>query len=133
MFVDTNYFLRFLLADVTSQYVKAKKLFKEAATGKVKLTSSIVVFFEIYWVLGSFYEKKKEELVKVLENLLEMQFVNWENKKLLIRSVEIYKKTDLDFEDSYNLMFVEFKKLKKVASFDVKFCKLVKANDSFSG
>jgi len=38
-FVDTNYFLRFLLADVESQHQTAKELFRNAALGKVKLRS----------------------------------------------------------------------------------------------
>lgn len=34
IFVDTNYFLRFLLKDNQAQYLQAKELFLSAAQGK---------------------------------------------------------------------------------------------------
>ena len=51
IFIDTNYFLRFLLADISSQHNQAKTIFKQAASGKISLFTSAVVIFEIYWVL----------------------------------------------------------------------------------
>lgn len=55
MFVDTNYFLRFLLEDNKAQAQKVKQLFETASRGEgEELTTSLVVFFEIYWVLTSF-------------------------------------------------------------------------------
>jgi len=59
IFVDTNYFLRFLLKDIGKQHQKAKKLFEKAASGEIKLFTSMIVFFEIYWVLFSFYKRRR--------------------------------------------------------------------------
>ena len=47
IFVDTNYFLRFLLADNEPQYSKVKRLFLQAARGIVKLATSVVVFLRL--------------------------------------------------------------------------------------
>ena len=50
IFVDTNYFVRFLLRDVELQFGKARKLFEDAADGRKVLFTSTIVIFEIYWL-----------------------------------------------------------------------------------
>lgn len=124
IFVDTNYFLRFLLADVDSQYTKAKELFKKGSTGGARLITSVVVFFEIYWVLTSFYGKNREVVVEILGDLLKMSFIKWEERERLEKSIEIYSKSNLDLEDSYNLCFAKEKKVQQMASFDKKLIKM---------
>lgn len=81
------------------------------------------LFFEVYWVLSSFYDKKKKELVEVLENLLEMSFIKWEERRLLIKAVDVFKISGLDLEDSYNIVFSREKKVDEMASFDKKLVK----------
>lgn len=120
IFVDTNYWLRWLIGDNVKQQMEAKQLFRLGAAGKVKLFSSLVVFFEIYWVMGSFYEKNKKEIIKILEDVLRLDFVKWENEKLLRQALEIFKETGLDLEDSYNLVYAKKLKAKKFKTFDAK-------------
>ena len=124
VFVDTNYFLRFLLADVDAQHLKTKELFKKGLTREVELITSVIVFFEIYWVLSSFYGKKKEALVVILEDLLKMSFIKWEERQRLVKSVEIFRESGIDLEDSYNLVFSKEKKIGEMASFDKKLMKM---------
>ena len=57
VFVDTNYFLRFLLNDVSDQHASARQLFEDGARGVRQLCTSLVVMFEVYWVLSSFSVK----------------------------------------------------------------------------
>ena len=70
IFIDANYFLRFLLKDIKQQYLSVKKLMLNAAQGEVKLFTSTIVFFEIYWVLRSYYGAKKDGLIKTLQEIL---------------------------------------------------------------
>ena len=119
-FVDTNYFLRLLLADNKDQYLTAKKLFQDGASGKVKLFSSTIVFFEIYWVLHSFYKQKKAKIIKALFAILKMNFVRFEEENLLIKAVKIFKNTNLDLEDSYNLVYAQKNKTSDFMTFDKK-------------
>ena len=93
IFVDTNYFLRFLLADQETQHATAKALFKKAAAGEVDLFTSLIVFFEVYWVLASFYKKQKSELVEKLEGLLCMTFIDYKDRDVLIGAVRVFKET----------------------------------------
>lgn len=119
-FVDTNYFLRYLLKDNKEQGDVAYSLFKEAILGKVKLFTSIIVFFEIYWLLSSFYSKKKDELINILSAILEMNFIRLDEGDLLKQAIQMYGTTNLDLEDSYNLVFAKHKKAMEFNTFDKK-------------
>ncbi|HUD45031.1 MAG TPA: PIN domain-containing protein [Patescibacteria group bacterium] len=119
-FIDTNYFLRFLLNDISEQHKTVKELFLSASEGKVALTTSTIVFFEIYWVLGSYYEKEKTEIVEALKNILKLTFIEIEERQILLNSIKLFEKTNLDLEDCYNLYFAKAKKVKLFKTFDKK-------------
>ncbi|MEK7617063.1 MAG: PIN domain-containing protein [Patescibacteria group bacterium] len=119
IFVDTNFFVRFLLKDNDQQYLIAKKLFEEAAQKKIRLTTSLVVFFEIVWVLRSSYGKDRQALADSLYKILKLDFELAE-RKLLIESLNIFQKTALSFEDCYNLVFAKIRGIKEFKTFDAK-------------
>lgn len=122
-FIDTNYFLRFLLNDINKQHLEAKKLFLDGSIGKQKLFTSTIVFFEIYWVLSSYYEKKKEEITQALQKILDFEFVDLDERKILVNSLARFKKTNFDLEDCYNLSYAKAKIAKSFKTFDVKLSK----------
>lgn len=120
IFVDTNYFLRFLLEDNPEQYTKAKELFLEGSKGKLDLIASIIVVFEIFWVFKSYYNKTRPEIIEILQNLFKMDFIQIENKDILYKCVELFSKTNLSLEDCYNLSFAKSKNIKEFKTFDAK-------------
>lgn len=120
IFVDTNFFLRFLLKDVHRQHQKAKDLFLEGAKGKVQLFTSLIVIFELYWVLTSFYQKNKQKIAKILQELLKLKFIELKERKVLIEAIQIFSTTNLDLEDSYNLTYALRENAKQIATFDKK-------------
>lgn len=118
IFIDTNYFLRFLLNDISEQHNLAENLFIKASEGKEDLLTSIIVFFEIYWVLSSYYEKDKVEIVKVLKNILKLMFIELQEREILIHSLALFNETNLDLEDCYNLYFAKSQKIESFGTFD---------------
>lgn len=126
IFVDTNYFLRFLLADQEAQHVTAKMLFKKAAAGEVNLFTSFIVFFEVYWVLASFYKKQKAELVEKLEGILSMTFIHYQDHTALTGAVRVFKETPLDLEDAYNLVYASLNGATELKTFDQQLQKIYK-------
>lgn len=120
IFVDTNYFLRFLLKDNLKQHHQAKELFLEAARGKVKLTTSTIVFFEIYWVFKSYYEKSKDEISQIFQKVLKMDFIQITDKKILQDCLELFNKTNFSLEDCYNFTFAKANKVQEFKTFDEK-------------
>jgi predicted nucleic-acid-binding protein len=124
IFVDTNYFVRIIENDNKTQVEEIKKLFLKGADRKVDLVSSTVVLFEIYWLMKSYYGKKKDGLVSVLRDVLDMSFIRWENNKTLTEAVETMKKTNYDLEDAYNLVYAKGIGAHDLASFDNKLQKV---------
>lgn len=120
IFVDTNYFLRLLLKDVAKQHQEAKKLFQKGALGEIKLFTSTIVFFEIYWVLSSFYKQKKAKIIETLTDILKMSFIFLEKKELLQKALKIFAKTNLTLEDSYNLVYAKEIGAEDFKTFDKK-------------
>lgn len=118
MFIDTNYFLRFLLKDVDHQHNAVKNLFLDASEGKTNLITSTIVFFEIYWVLVSFYKKNKNELVEALQKILKLTFIELKEREILMSSLILFHNTNLDLEDCYNIYFAKTQKVQVFKTFD---------------
>lgn len=118
IFVDTNYFLRFLLGDIVSQHSEAEKFFLDAADGKVALFTSTIVFFEVYWVINGQFKKDKEKVANLLDKLLRMVFIDIENHEILSKSLELYKKTNLGLVDVFNMVYAQSKNAKDFKTFD---------------
>ena len=117
-FIDTNYFLRFLLKDDEKQFNIVYSLFQKAINGEIQLFTSVVVFFEIYWVLSSFYKKKKNKIIEFLKNILKLTFIDFENKTILEEAIIFFQKFNLDLEDCYNLAYAKLKKANEFNTFD---------------
>lgn len=126
IFVDTNYFLRYLRADIPKQYEEAKDLFLKAAIGEVTLFTSITVIFEIYWVMQKFYGENKEKTAGHLKDILSMGFVKVQEGGVMKQAIDIYSRTKLDLEDSYNLVYAINKKAEDFKTFDKKLEKAFK-------
>lgn len=129
IFVDTNYFLRFLIRDVEEQYQEVRKLFGKGISKETKLFTSVVVFFEIYWVLSSFYKEDKQELVEKLAKILEMKFIQLKERESLEKAIQLFKNKNLSLEDAFNLVFSKKNKALKFATFDKKLSKIFKSQD----
>jgi predicted nucleic acid-binding protein len=124
IFVDTNYFLRFLLADNLPQHKQAKELITQASEGKSEVFTSLVVVFEIYWVMTSFYQKNKKEISGILKDILNLSFIGLTERRVLLRAVDLYQDTNLDLEDAYNLAYAKNEKANEFRTFDIKLQKM---------
>jgi predicted nucleic acid-binding protein len=125
-FVDTNYFLRFLLNDVESQHKIAKKLFVDGLDRKIQLATSLIVYFEIYRVLVSFYKKDKKEISKALRNILKLSFIKIPDREILFESLKVFDSTNFDLEDCFNIAYAKEYGAKEFMTFDQKLAKQFK-------
>ncbi|MBI2310868.1 PIN domain-containing protein [Candidatus Collierbacteria bacterium] len=118
-FVDTNYFLRFLLGDNLRQSEAATKLFMAAAKGEVLLASSVVVVFEVYWVLTDYYKIRNEDLAEKLWKVLSLS-VDFENRGILMTAIKEMKGHSFDLEDSFNMNYALSLEVDEFKTFDKK-------------
>ena len=107
IFVDANYFVRFLLGEDSQQGREEKRVFDLGSSGEEQLIGSTVVFFEVYWVLHSYYELKKEKLKDALTRVLALKFVRFEERDLLEEAVTMLPNTNYDLEDAYHLVWAK--------------------------
>lgn len=122
-FIDTNYFLRFLLKDNEKQFKKILFIFKLAIDKKINLYTSVIVFFELYWVLRSFYKNNKKNCVDLLSKIIKINFIDFENKEIIKEALILFEKTNLDLEDCYNLSYSKKINIDELATFDKKLLK----------
>jgi len=121
--VDTNFILRYLLADDKDLFEKAKKILDEAAKKKIKVEIIPEVIFELNYVLKGVYKVKREKVAEILLNLVKTPYLVIENQSLLIEVLETYQKVNVDLFDIY-LYFLGKSKNKEILSFDSDFKKL---------
>jgi len=120
IFIDTNFFLRFFLKDIKKQYLEAKVIFSAGAKDREDLRTSLIVVFEVFWVLSSFYKFKREEIVVVIKGILGMTFIRLDERDILYDALMLYKNTNLSLGDCYNLSYSIRMGVKEFKTFDIK-------------
>lgn len=120
--VDTNVVLRYLLRDNEQQAAIAKGLIE----GGAYLLPEVLM--ETSHVLRTFYEVDRKNIATQL--LIVLDWVEMENKAVMIRAVEIFAETKLDFVDCILAAYHELENL-EVFTFDKKLNKQLKQEDSF--
>lgn len=123
-FVDTNIFLRFLLADHPRQSPRCRKLFEAAKVGKIKLFTSEIVIAELAWVLNSFYKESRKEVAEKLRQIILFEGLTIPNKEVLLLATQKFESQNVDFIDAYNYALSIKKKIGQIYSYDQDFDKL---------
>jgi predicted nucleic-acid-binding protein len=95
---DTNFILRYLLADNPAMFDKAKKIFDQAKNGQIKLVIEQTVFTEVIFVLSSFYQVPKEKISQILLELLAYKGISSE-KEALSLTLNYYSKLNMHVVD----------------------------------
>lgn len=122
-FVDTNIFLRFLLADHPEQSPACKKLFEKAAAGKARLATLPIVIAEVVWVLSSFYEEPMEEVARKLRIILLFEGLEIPHRDALLIAVDLFESRKIDFIDAYIASWLKVEGLSEIYSYDKDFDK----------
>jgi predicted nucleic acid-binding protein len=121
IFVDTNYFNRYLLQDIPEQSQIVNELIQKAAEGKLKLISTDLVFFEVCWSLQQHYKLLEQHILELLYELIAAKIVSFQENEVILRAIRQNKLNNLGIEDNYNLVWAAQYKITEVASFDKKF------------
>lgn len=78
--LDTNALIRFLVQDDVNQ---ADKLFSKAEQNKEVLFVPLLVVLEVIWVLQSAYSVTREDIILAINNLLQMQVLEFESQSVV--------------------------------------------------
>ena len=120
VFVDTNYFVRFFVADDEQQTEHAIALFQRAEAGNVKLMTLSHVLFELAWTLSRRYKVSKTGVIERLEAIMAMPNLFVPDREIVNEALIRAKLTDSEFADSYIVTAAERAGANNVATFNAK-------------
>jgi predicted nucleic-acid-binding protein len=120
VFFDTNFLLRFYLADIPSQASKAKRMVEAAIEGSILLVTDLIVVCEMVWVMDSYYQLEKQEIFEKIINLFETPGIVILNGEILPMALSFYVERDIDFTDAIIGASALKQNVEYVASFDKK-------------
>jgi len=123
VFFDTNFLLRFYLADIPDQALNAKRMVEAAKEGRVLLVTDLIVICEMVWVLDSYYGLRKDEIREKMTNLYQTPGVNIINGDILPEALSIYVDKNIDFTDAVIGVVAIRNHFAYLASFDKKHMK----------
>ncbi len=123
-YIDTNVFVRFLTEEKDKISEEFLNFFHNLKEGKIKVKLLDLVFFQVIFVLKSFYKVKKEEIIEVMREILAFKGIHTRNKKVLERTLELWEKHSDDIIDCYIVANMELENETELYSFDKKISKL---------
>lgn len=98
--VDTNFILRYLLADIPEQYQTTTKFFQQVIDNKSKAIIRETVLTEVVFVLSSHYKVSRDRIVKALSNFIRHKGIVIESKEIILEALNIYQHSNLHIVDS---------------------------------
>jgi predicted nucleic-acid-binding protein len=77
-------------------------------------------------VFTSFYKKSKNEVIKILSDVLSMSFIEFTERKIIVDAIAMFKDNNLEFEDCFNIEYAKDNKSSDFATFDGKIINILK-------
>jgi len=97
--LDTNVLLRYLTQDDPAQFRRAAALIDEVVARGARCAIGVVVCCELVWVLRDKYGADRATVAGVLEAILRTTHFVVEDKDLVRRALEDYRRGPGDFAD----------------------------------
>ncbi|MBI2887837.1 MAG: PIN domain-containing protein [Chloroflexi bacterium] len=120
-FLDTNLFLRHLLADDPEQSPRATAYFAKIEQGLIQVCTSELVIFDTVFTLQRRSGRPKSVIRDSLLPLIELPGIRLPGKRRLRRVFELYVDQNLPFADAYHVALMERLGLTAIATFDREF------------
>jgi predicted nucleic acid-binding protein len=107
--VDTDILIRLLTGDDREKQRAARALFEQVESGTLVLRAPDTVIADAVYVLSSrhTYQKSREEVRELLTPLLRLPGFKVQNRRALLRALEVYSETNLDFGDAMIVATIE--------------------------
>lgn len=122
-FVDTNIFIRLLTGDEPQKTARCLFLFQQAQRGEVTLVTSEYIIAEVAYVLTSraTYRIPRAAVADALRPLLASAGLRVEHKESVLRALDLWEGSNLDFEDCLSVEHIRRAELDGIYSYDRDF------------
>ena len=117
--IDANVILRFLLADNEEMF----KISKEIMNKNIYISNEVLA--EVIYVLEKFYKFKRGIIFDKLYKLIGLKNIFNYDKQFLLKALEIYGTSNLDFVDC---LLCAFSEIDDIVTFDKKLLKCIDKN-----
>lgn len=118
--LDANVILRFLVEDDKEKAERFKRRLQRS--GDTFLLTDVTVA-EMVWVLSSYYEVEKAEIVAKLQALLEVKTIS-ANTAVLSKALQIFLTYPVDYIDAYFAAYAQVSGIETIVSYDKDFDRL---------
>jgi len=98
--IDTNVIIRFLAADIEEQHLRSVDMMRQIHTGKLKVEILSEVLMEVLFVMVKFYKETEKDVIKNLQSLLRLEGVVNKDKFILIETLNLMQKKNIDYVDA---------------------------------
>jgi len=119
--VDANVVLRYVLNDNKELSTKAREIIE-----KNLIEIPIEVLCEVIYVLSKIYKTERKDIVDVLYGLFEESTCILTNKQVVLKGLEFYAQTKLDFVDCVLVAYKFIDDEHIIYTFDDKMKKFIK-------
>lgn len=122
-FIDTDVIIRFLTGDDLEKQAAAAKLFEQVEQGLLTITAPDTVIADAVYVLSSkrLYHIPRDEVRELLSTLVRQPHFKIQNQLSVLRALDIYAVTNLDFGDTLIIASMEHQNSEVLYSYDTDF------------
>jgi predicted nucleic-acid-binding protein len=100
-FVDSNVFLQYYSRDDERQSAQAEEFFMRAKRREIEIFCGPPVFFEVAWVLKTYYRQSNAIILDTLESMLSIPNFTVFDVEYVAKAIELARKESCGFADSY--------------------------------
>ena len=122
-FVDTDVIIRLLTGDDQKKRADAAALFEAVEAGQQQLVAPDTVIADAVYVLSSLrlYQKSRSEVQSLLTPLVRLAGFRVQNRRSVLRALDLYATTNLDFGDALIVAAMEQRGSRVLYSYDQGF------------
>lgn len=111
--LDANVIIRYLVGDDEKKADAIERLLK---SDEVLILTDVTIS-EIVWVLSSYYENTRDEVVEKISTLVQLSSIKC-NKKIVLIALSLFQKHSIDWVDAYLAAYAEENNIGEIYSYD---------------
>ena len=97
--IDTNVLVRYIANDDLKQAEVVERLFRDCSLAGEDLFVPVIVLCELVWVLDRVHGQTKPQIVEVLERLLRLDLLRFEQESVVRQSLISFRAGKASFAD----------------------------------
>jgi predicted nucleic acid-binding protein len=121
--IDTDVIVRLLTGDDLQKQARARDLFRRIELGEVTVFAPVTVIADCVYVLASpnLYKIPRTEVVGLLRPILRLRGFRLQDRRTVLRALDLYAAAALDFGDAYVAASMERLGSQRVYSYDTDY------------